>query len=86
LPENQLFHSQCWKFIEREAAADPGASFEVRCIAGENLARKLTDIGPPLSGFSALGDDHEGIVAAVERWLCNNRSDYLARWNIAMTG
>lgn len=28
LPENQLFHSQCWKHIERETDANPSATFE----------------------------------------------------------
>lgn len=85
LPENQLFHSQCWKHIERESNATQGATFEIRCITGEALLPLLERLGPPLSAFTALRGDGEGIVAGVERWLCNNKSDRLVSWNVAMT-
>jgi hypothetical protein len=85
LAEGQLFHSQCWKQIELEATRAPGSTYEVRCISGVTLLPLLTRLGPPLSGFSALGSDAEGIVAGVERWLCNNRSSELVSWNVAMT-
>lgn len=82
LPENQLFHSQCWKHIERETSGRSGATYEVRCITGDALLPVLERMGPPLSGFAALRGDGEGIVAAIERWLCNNA---LVSWNVAMT-
>ena len=85
LPENQLFHSQCWKQIELETTANPTATFEVRCINAKTLLPLLVKLGPPLSAFVALGNDDEGVVAGVERWLCNNKSDVLVTWNIAMT-
>lgn len=85
LPENQLFHSQCWKHIERETADDPAIGYEVRCIDGETLLPILNRVGPPLSAFTALAGDGEGIVAGVERWMCNNRGPRLVSWNVAMT-
>ncbi len=85
LPENQLFHSQCWKHIEREYALDSRRKYEIRCITAEALVPVLKHLGPPLAGFLALGSDGEGIVAGVERWLCNNRSQRLVSWNVAMT-
>jgi hypothetical protein len=84
LTENQLFHSQCWKHIEREAEKNPNATFEVRCINSDQLLPLLETFGPPLSAFTALRGDGEGIVAGVERWLCNNKSEMLVSWNIAM--
>ena len=85
LPENQLFHSQCWKQIEKETDQNPKATFEVRCIDAATLLPLLESMGPPLSAFSALRGDGEGIVAGVERWLCNNKSEQLVSWNVAMT-
>ena len=85
-PKKQLFHSQCWKQIEREHASNPKARFEVRCISADKLLPLLERQGPPLSGLCALRGDDEGIVAAVERWLCNNKSEQLVSWNISMTG
>ena len=85
LPENQLFHSQCWKHIERETEANPSAGFEVRCINADALLPVLERLGPPLSAFTALRGDGEGIVAGVERWLCNNKGPSLVSWNVAMT-
>lgn len=86
LPENQLFHSQCWKHIEAETAARPGIAFQVRAIASESLIPILESLGPPVSAFAVLRDDGESVVASVERWLCNNSSSDLVRWNVAMTG
>ena len=85
LPVNQLFHSQCWKQIERETETNRNAQFEVRCINSEQLLPLLEHFGPPLSAFTALRGDGEGIVAGVERWLCNNKSGELVTWNITMT-
>jgi hypothetical protein len=85
LPERQLFHSQCWKHIERESSAIPNISFEVRSIEPVPLAMALDRIGPPLSGFALLRDDGEGLVASIERWLCNQQSDNLVTWNKSMT-
>jgi hypothetical protein len=86
LPENQLFHSQCWKHIEHESSLKIGVTYEVRCIDGTTLLPVLERLGPPLSAFAALRGDGEGIVAGVERWLCNNQSTSLVTWNVAMTG
>ena len=85
LPENQLFHSQCWKHIERESSAKPASTYEVRCIDGATLLPVLERLGPPLSAFAALRGDGEGIVAGVERWMCNNQGPKLVSWNVAMT-
>lgn len=85
VPKKQLFHSQCWKHIEAESNANPGITFEVRAISADVLVEVLERIGTPLSAFAILKDDGESVVAGVERWLCNNRSSELARWNVAMT-
>jgi hypothetical protein len=85
LPQNQLFHSQCWKHIEQESQATPGTTFEVRVISADALLPVLEKIGPPLSAFTALSDDGESVVAGVERWLCNNSHSKLVSWNVAMT-
>ena len=84
LPVNQLFHSQCWKHIERESSTGI-AGFEVRCITGAKLLSVLAKLGPPMSAFPASGADPETTVNAVERWLCNNKSARLVSWNAAMT-
>jgi hypothetical protein len=84
-PRKQLFHSQCWKHIEKESVANPSMKYEVRCIDAEKLLCVLERQGPPLSALAALKGDAEGIVAAVERWLCSNKSEHLAAWNVAMT-
>lgn len=86
LSDNQLFHSQCWKHVERESAANQNVAFEVRCIDGQALLPLLERLAPPLSAFAALRGDGEGIVAGVERWMCNNKSPDLVSWNVAMTG
>lgn len=86
LPKNQLFHSQCWKPLEAETKSSPGVFYEVRSIKAAALVKILEVLGPPLSAFAVLRDDGESVVAGVERWICNHRSNDLARWNIAMTG
>lgn len=86
LPENQLFHSQCWNHIEQETSTNTGASFEVRSINAKKLVEVLELMESSISAFTALRDDDESVVASVERWLCNYKSQDLARWNIAMTG
>ncbi len=86
LSEDQLFHSQCWKHMEAAASTNPAIQIEVRCIQHEALAPELARLGPPLSGFLALGDDGEGTCAAVERWLCNRSEGQFLSWNTAMTG
>jgi len=86
LPENQLFHSQCWKHIERECTQSSSHTYEVRCIDGTSLLPLLERLGPPLSAFAALRGDGEGIVAGVERWMRNNKGPKLVSWNVAMTG
>lgn len=85
LPQNQLFHSQCWKHIERETGSNPRATFEVRCITAAALVPLIERLGPPLSAFLALRSDGEGVVAGIERWLCNNKGPRLVSWNVAMT-
>lgn len=85
LPKKQLFHSQCWKHIEREHALAPQTRYEIRCIHARHLLDVLENLGPPLSGFTALRGDGESVVASVERWLCNHKSDRLVLWNVAMT-
>jgi hypothetical protein len=86
LPQNQLFHSQCWKHLEQETISSPSISYEVRSIAAESLLPLLETLGPPLSAFTVLRDDGESVVASVERWICNHRSAEVARWNVSMTG
>ncbi len=85
LPSNQLFHSQCWKNIERESALNENAKYEVRAISAAELVPVLDRIGAPVSAFSVLKEDGESVVASVERWICNHRSPRLAAWNVAMT-
>ncbi len=85
LSKNELHHSQCWPHIEREYRNRPHSSFEIRTMSGTQLASVLKHLGPPLSGLLVLEDDHEGLVSAVERWLCNNKSELLVSWNVAMT-
>lgn len=86
LSENQLFHSQCWKHIERENTLNENSTYEIRCIEGASLLLLLERLGPPLSAFTALRGDCEGVVAGVERWMCNNKGPELVSWNVAMTG
>jgi hypothetical protein len=84
--KKELHHSQCWRHIEREYSSRPESVFEIRSMSGSQLASVLSRLGPPLSGFLPLENDHEGLVSAIERWLCNNQSSRLVAWNIAMTG
>ena len=83
LPRNQLFHSQCWKHIERDRGTDLRQGYEVRCIDAAGILPVVTRHGPPLSAVAMHVDDGEGIVAGVERWMCNQR---VVQWNVAMTG
>lgn len=85
LPRRQLFHSQCWRPMEDEVTCHPQSSYEVRCIDGVSLTRLVSRLGPPVSGFAALAGDDEGVVAAVERWMCNQQTGQLVPWNKAMT-
>lgn len=85
LHEGRLFHSQCWQHIERESGQGRRISYEVRCIGSETLLDLVTRLGPPLSAFTALRGDGEGVVAGVERWMCNNKGPRLPLWNSAMT-
>jgi hypothetical protein len=81
----QLFHSQCWKHMQAESSKARQATYEVRVIQAAQLVPLLERMGPPLSGFTVLKDDGESVVASVERWFCNHRTQSLARWNSAMT-
>ena len=85
LADGQLFHSQCWTRIEKEVELVPGSTYEVRCIDGTRLLPVLAKLGPPLVAFTAFGNDGEGMVAGIERWMCNNRTPQLVPWNVAMT-
>ena len=82
----ELHHSQCWRHLEKEYSECPTSVFEVRVISGAELGHVLRCLGPPLSGFLVLGSDHEGLVMAIERWMCNNQSSKLVTWNTSMTG
>lgn len=86
LPRRQLFHSQCWKPMQAELEVARNMTYEVRCIDGASLTELLPRLGPPVSGFAVLAGDHEGVVAAVERWICNQQTAELVPWNTAMTG
>lgn len=86
MPRRQLFHSQCWKSMEAEMEKASGMTYEVRCIDGASLTDLLRRLGPPVSGFAVLAGDHEGVVASVERWICNQQTASLVPWNKAMTG
>lgn len=85
LGKNQLFHSQCWKHIERESSQKPTVKFEVRAIAADILVSLLASITHPISSLATLRDDGESVVSAVERWICNNRTGHLVAWNVSMT-
>lgn len=87
LPKNQIFHSQCWKHIERESTSNPNLTFEVRCISANQISSISHQLSSQISSLvNAFHDDGEGIVAGIERWFCNhNASDFLT-WNVAMTG
>ena len=84
LSTDQLFHSQCWKHMERMNAESRAMTYEVRTIAQHSLSKVLSRLGPPLSAFLALGNDGEGMCAGVERWLCNHSGGGFLSWNTAM--
>lgn len=85
LPENQLFHSQCWPHVEAEFQTHSGTLVEVRAIQAPALGRALKAIGDPLAAFAAFADDEQSMVACMERWFCNRSCEKLATWNVAMT-
>jgi len=72
--------------MEAEMEKASGMTYEVRCIDGASLTDLLRRLGPPVSGFAVLAGDHEGVVASVERWICNQQTASLVPWNKAMTG
>ncbi|MCK6426792.1 MAG: hypothetical protein L6Q75_17140 [Burkholderiaceae bacterium] len=85
LPDRQLFHSQCWKHIESECAADSQARFTVHCLGERTLIEVLRTVDDPIRHLAELDEDGETVTAGVERWICNRASASLARWNVAMT-
>lgn len=86
LPQNQLFHSQCWKHIERESLSSPGLSYEVRAINAAQLTEIADKLGSQIAALvHAFPGDGESVVAGIERWLCNQSSDDLVSWNVSMT-
>lgn len=87
LQHNQIFHSQCWKNIERESLANPNITFEIRCISSDQISAMHNQLSPQISSLiEAFKDDGESIVAGIERWFCNGKSTDFLSWNIAMTG
>lgn len=86
LAKRQLFHSQCWRHVERELQENFGRSFEVRRLDAVYLVSHLLKMGGPLAGLAAVQAHGESVLAGVERWLCNHQSADLAVWNKAMTG
>lgn len=87
LPQNQIFHSQCWKHIESESMANPKITFEVRCISAEKISQINHQLSDQISSLVvAFKNDGEGIVAGIERWFCNGKSTDFLSWNVAMTG
>lgn len=87
LPQNQIFHSQCWKHIERESLSDPSKSFDVRCISASDVRKIAPHLGEQISALvTAFQNDDESIMASIERWICNHQNNDLVSWNVAMTG
>ncbi|MDO9050865.1 MAG: hypothetical protein Q7U70_05190 [Methylotenera sp.] len=87
LPDNQIFHSQCWKNIERESLTNPNITFEIRCISSQQISAMHNQLSPKISSLvEAFRDDGESIVAGIERWFCNGKSTDFLSWNVAMTG
>ena len=87
LPQNQIFHSQCWKHIERESMTNPKITFEVRCITAKQITENYHLLSPQISSLvDAFKDDGESIVSGIERWFCNGKSSDFLSWNVAMTG
>jgi hypothetical protein len=70
---NQLFHSQCWRHLEREFAGSPGVWFEVRVIAAPLLATVITSCQ-----LGSLADSGN-LVRADERWICQTTRP---PWNV----
>lgn len=87
LAKNQIFHSQCWKNIERESLNNPNITFEVRCISAQQITSIHHLLSSQISSLViAFKEDGESIVAGIERWFCNNNSADFLSWNVAMTG
>ena len=87
LPHNQIFHSQCWKNIERESLTNPNITFEIRCISSQQISAMHNQLSPQISSLvEAFKDDGESIVAGIERWFCNGKAIDFLSWNVAMTG
>lgn len=85
LSENQLFHSQCWKHLEKESLGSTSKIYEVRVISANELKILLPSLGEPLTALAMFEDNEESIIDAIERWICNHKSDELAIWNSSMT-
>lgn len=86
LPKNQIFHSQCWKHVEKESRANSNVIFEVRCISAREIVLNSHLLSPQISSLvDAFKDDEESIVAGIERWFCNGKSHDFLSWNVAMT-
>lgn len=87
LSQNQIFHSQCWKHIEQESINNPKITFEVKSISADKISSISHLLNDKISSLvNAFEKDGEGIVAAIERWFCNNKSSDFLAWNVAMTG
>lgn len=86
LAKDQIFHSQCWKNIERESALKPDLIFEIRSIKGETITQNQHIFNAEIRGLSVVfAEDGESLVASIERLLCNNKGPDFFNWNIAMT-
>lgn len=81
LPQDKLFHSQCWRYIEDESAKNPDIWFQVRSVSAKRLVALLKEIGPPVEHLAKSSANGGSVVRKVERWLRNHRSNELARWN-----
>ena len=77
LPRNQLFHSQCWKYVEDEMCSAPASWCEVRVITASALRQVLVAAGSAVSDTETEAD----VLAAVESLIRSNRGADLARWN-----
>ena len=86
LAQDQIFHSQCWKHIEREATMKPGLVFEIRSIKAETIIQNQHIFNAEIRGLSvAFVNEGESLVASIERLLCNNSGPDFFNWNKAMT-
>ncbi|MDO5680458.1 MAG: hypothetical protein Q4G54_09040 [Pelistega sp.] len=85
MPGRQVFHNQCWPYIEQSATQNPNLEIEVRSIRAHKLKDVLIALGEPLSELTDFADDEGNFVAAVERWILGRSSNELANWNTALT-